>query len=176
MAHPDGELATVRVVTTMNTAMALSAYSTYSIEDVARESPNTVKFCQMQFFSDRQLTEMLIKRAEKAGYSAVLITVDTPRFSKHKGRAGFSLPRHLKFANFVSLQGNWKRGLKSNSEVEIYLKAVTDSSVVWESLDWLRSITSLPIVVKGILTAEDARLAANMVCKGFWFQITEVGS
>lgn len=109
---------------------------------------------------------MLIKRAEKAGYSAVLITVDTPRFSKHKGRAGFSLPRHLKFANFVSLQGNWKRGLKSNSEVEIYLKAVTDSSVVWESLDWLRSITSLPIVVKGILTAEDARLAAQHGVQG----------
>ena len=58
----------VSAVTAMNAAMALSQHSTFCLEDVAQESPNTVKFFNTQFYSDRHLTEMLVKRAEKAGY------------------------------------------------------------------------------------------------------------
>ena len=119
----------------VNTAMALSIYSTFSVEDVARESPNTIKFLQMQFYTDRQLMVDLLKRAEKAGYKAVLLTVDLPVSGRHKKRANFSLPEHLEVANFSSLKK--KKGLRSNYELHSYLAAERDSSVDWKILDWL---------------------------------------
>lgn len=151
-------------VKSVNTAMALSIYSTYSVEDVAHESPNTIKFLQMQFYTDPQLMVDLIKRAEKADYKAVLLTVDLPVSGSHKKRANFSLPEHLQVANFSFLKK--KKGLRSNKELHSYLAAARDSSVDWTKLDWLFSITSLPFVLKGILTAEDARLAVQHGAQG----------
>ena len=148
----------------MDTAMGLSLYSNHSLEDVARECPNTVKFFQMQFYADRQMMEMLLKQAEKAGYKSVLLTVDTPLYGRHKRRAGFHLPRHLTYANFASVQK--KKGFKTNAELDAYVEAISDGSADWKILDWLRSITSLPLVVKGILTAEDARLAVQHGVQG----------
>ena len=148
----------------MGTAMGLSLYSTYSLEDVAEESPNTVKFFQMQFYTDRQLMATLLKQAEKVGYKAVLLTVDTPVYGRHKERAGFHLHEHLKYANFLSLQK--KKGLKNNEEMDAYISAMGDSSVDWTIIDWLRSTTSLPLVVKGIVTAEDAHLAVQHGVQG----------
>ena len=129
-------------VASVDTAMGLSLYSTHSLEDVARESPTTIKFMQMQFYTDRQLMETLLKRAEKAGYKAVLLTVDIPvsKYDNHKLRANFSLPRHLKFANFLPLKR--KHGFKDNDELSDYVEGLSDDSVDWEILDWLRSITS----------------------------------
>ena len=150
--------------TSVNTAMALSIYSTFSVEDVARESPNTIKFLQMQFYTDRQLMVDLLKRAERAGYKAVLLTVDLPVSGRHKKRANFSLPEHLEVANFFSLKE--KKGLRSNYELHSYLASLRDSSVDWKILDWLFSVTSLPFVLKGILTAEDARLAVQHGAQG----------
>jgi len=164
MAHPDGELATVRAVNSMDTAMGLSIYSTYSLEDVARESPNTIKFMQMQFYTDRQLMVEVLKTAEKAGFKAVLLTVDIPVYGQHRKRANFFLPEHLKFANFLSLKK--KKGLRNNRELNKYISDTADSSVDWETFDWLRSTTSLPFVVKGILTAEDAHLAVQHGAQG----------
>lgn len=151
-------------VTTMDTAMGLSLYSNKSLEDVALASPNTVKFFQMQFYSDRQLMSTLIQKAEKAGYKAVLLTVDCPLYGKHRGRAKFCVPEHLRFANFSSLQK--KTGVRTNADLGAYIEAILDRSVDWTILDWLRSITSLPLVVKGILTAEDARLAVQHGAQG----------
>lgn len=166
MVHSDGELATSRAVGSVGTAMGLSLYSTYSIEEVAQVSPNAIKFIQMQFYKDRTLMEALLKRAEKAGFKAVLLTVDIPvsDYARHKSRANFSLPPHLKFANFLHLHE--KSGFKSNDDLSAYLESQNDGSVRWEILDWLRSITSLPIVAKGILTAEDARLAVQHGVQG----------
>lgn len=144
--------------------MGLSVYSTNSLEDVARESPNTVKFMQMQFYNDRELMVDFLNKAEKAGYKAVLLTVDIPVYGEHKKRAKFFLPEHLKFANFVSLKKT--KGLRNNKELSEYIMASSDSSVDWETFDWLRSTTSLPFVVKGILTAEDARLAVQHGAQG----------
>ena len=144
--------------------MGLSLYSNKSLEDVALASPNTVKFFQMQLYSDRQLMSTLIKNAEKAGYKAVLLTVDCPLYGKHRERAKFCVPEYLRYANFSSLQK--KKGLRTNADLDTYIKAILDCSVGWTILDWLRSITSLPLVVKGILTAEDARLAVQHGAQG----------
>lgn len=151
-------------VNSVDTAMGLSVYSTYSLEDVACESPNTIKFMQIQFYTDRELMVDLLKQAEKAGYKAILLTVDIPVYGRHEKRASFFLPEHLKFANFVSLKK--KKGLRNNEELNAYISATCDSSVNWQTFDWLRSTTSLPFVVKGILTAEDARLAVQHGAQG----------
>ena len=148
----------------VDTAMALSVYSTNSLDDVTRESPNTIKFLQMQFYADRELMVDLIKKAEKAGYKAVLLTVDIPVYGKHKRRANFFLPKHLEFANFGSLKK--KKGLRNNEEFNAYIWTACDGSVDWKTFDWLRSTTSLPFVVKGILTPEDARLAVQHGAQG----------
>ena len=151
-------------VNSMDTAMGLSIYSTYSLEDVARESPNTIKFMQMQFYTDRQLMVEVLKRAEKAGFKAVLLTVDIPVYGQHRKRANFFLPEHLNLGNFLSLKK--RKGLRNNRELSKYISDAADSSVDWETFDWLRSTTSLPFVVKGILTAEDARLAVQHGAQG----------
>ena len=151
----------VSAVSSVGAAMGLSLYSSYSLEEVAQDSPNAIKFIQMQFYKDRKLMETLLHRAERAGFKAVLFTVDIPvsDYARHKSRANFSLPRHLKFANFLHLQK--EHGFKTNDELSDYIEAQNDGSVEWKILDWLRSISSLPIVVKGILTPEDARLAVQ---------------
>jgi len=118
----------------------------------------------MQFYTDPQLMVDLIRRAEKADYKAVLLTVDLPVSGTHKKRANFSLPEHLQVANFSFLKK--KKGLRSNKELHSYLAAARDSSVDWTKLDWLFSITSLPFVLKGILAAEDARLAVQHGAQG----------
>ena len=148
----------------VGTAMGLSLYSTISLEDVAREAPNTIKFIQMQFYPDRELMVDLLRQAEEAGYKAVLLTVDLPVYGKHKKRANFILPKHLKFANFLSLKK--KKGLQNNKDLNAYIWTATDGSVDWKTFEWLRSTTSLPFVVKGILTAEDARLAVQHGAQG----------
>ena len=154
----------VSAVTSVGTAMGLSLYSNTTLEDVARESPNTVKFIQMQLYTDRQFMETILKRSEKAGYRAILLTVDCPLHGRHKGRTRFHLPEHLKYANFSSVQQ--KTGLKTNAELDAHIIASLDCSVDWKIFDWLRLITSLPIIIKGILTPEDARLAVQHGVQG----------
>ena len=145
--------------------MGLSILSDTSLEEVAQESPNTVKFLQMQFFTDLQLMATLLKRGEKAGYKAVLLTVDSPTYGKHKKRARFHLPGHLQYANFSAVQK--EKGFQNNEELKAYIRATCwCSSTDWKKLRWLRSITPLPLVVKGILTAEDARLAVQHGVQG----------
>ena len=147
----------------MDTAIGVSIYSTYSLEDLARDSPNTIKFMQVQLYTGRQLMVDLLKRAEKAGYKAIILTVDVPVlvFGRHKDRVNFSVPKHLRgFANFL------KSEVKNNDEMSRYVEAESDSGAVWETFDWLRSMTSLPFVVKGILTPEDARLAVQHGAQG----------
>ena len=148
----------------VDTAMGLSIYSTTSLEDVARECPNTIKFMQMQFYRDRHFMEQVAKRAEKAGYKAILLTVDIPVYGRHIARRKFFLPKHLKYANFLPLQK--EKGLRTNEEFDNYISASNDRNVDWEAFDWLRSTTSLPLVVKGILTAEDARLVVQHGARG----------
>lgn len=158
------KLCFVLAVASVDTAMGLSLYSTKSLEDVAQECPNTVKFFQMQFYTDRKMMATLLQRAEKAGYKAILLTVDTPLYGKHKCRKQFCLPPHLSYANFLSVKR--EKGLQTNHELDFYIQGISDCGVDWSILDWLRSITPLPFVVKGILTAEHARLAVQYGAQG----------
>jgi len=141
LAHPEGECATARAAGKANTLMVASTSSTRSLEDIAREASGPLWF--QLYFSDRKSSEELVHRAEAAGYRAIVITVDAPRWG-HKERAirsGFSIPAKANFTDQDAAKEN--------------------ISLTWASLVWLRSLTSLPLVLKGIFTSEDAMLAVK---------------
>nr|XP_054758291.1 2-Hydroxyacid oxidase 1-like [Lytechinus pictus] len=162
MAHADGEVATARAATTMDTGMILSSWSTSSIEEVAEASGKGLRWFQLYVYKDREVTRDLVKRAERAGYKAIFVTVDTPMLGKRLAdiRNKFSLPEPLRMANFTSeLIESCVRGSSSSGLTE-YVASLIDPTLSWKHIEWLKTITSLPIVLKGVLTAEDAREAA----------------
>ncbi|XP_049793259.1 uncharacterized protein LOC126203064 [Schistocerca nitens] len=162
MAHQDGECATARAAGMMGTIFTLSTLSTSSIEEVAEAAPSTIKWFQLYIYKDRAVTEDLVRRAEKAGFKALVLTVDAPMFGIRDAdiRNKFSLPPHLMLANF---RGVFADSVQSSggSGINEYVKNMFDASLTWNDVKWLKSITSLPIVVKGILTAEDAVMAVD---------------
>lgn len=106
LAHPDGEKATARAAAKAGIPMGVSTYATTSLEDVKSAGdeavPGNTYMLQLYIFKNRQATENLVKRAEKAGYKAVMLTVDTPRLGNryNMSRNGFGLPAHLSLPNF----------------------------------------------------------------------------
>jgi (S)-2-hydroxy-acid oxidase len=171
MAHPDGELATVRACQKTGSIFVLSTISTTSIEDVAAAAPNAIKWFQLYVHKDRGLTESLVQRAEAAGFKALVLTVDTPalgtRLADRVNR--FELPAHLKLANLdrsLNQQVDQLNLSSNQSALETYAKSQFDTNLCWDCIDWLRSISKLPIIIKGILTAEDAKLAVQHLVDG----------
>jgi isopentenyl diphosphate isomerase/L-lactate dehydrogenase-like FMN-dependent dehydrogenase len=144
LAHPEGECATAQAAGRADTLMVVCTFSTHSLEEIAREASGPLWF--QLYIHDRKSAEKLVHRAEEVGYRALVLTVDAPRWG-HKERAirsGFRRPPHWHKANF-----------SDGDPTEL------DAAFTWESLLWLRSVTSLPIILKGILTAEDAMLAVK---------------
>uniref|UniRef100_A0A182MUV4 FMN hydroxy acid dehydrogenase domain-containing protein n=1 Tax=Anopheles culicifacies TaxID=139723 RepID=A0A182MUV4_9DIPT len=97
MAHPEGEVANAKAAANRQVLFTLSTISTSSIEEVANATPNAPKWFQLYIYRDRKLTEGLVRRAEKAGYRAIVLTVDAPLFGLRRAdmRNKFSLPPHL---------------------------------------------------------------------------------
>lgn len=162
MAHPDGEEATAKAAEKAGTVMILSTLSTTSMEDVRKAAPHAVLWYQLYVFQDRELTRRLVKRAEQAGYSALVLTVDAPVFGRRVSdvRKRFSLPSHLKLANFDGKELS-SLSSASGSGLEAYANSLFDQSLTWADVQWLKNLTFLPIILKGILTAEDAVLAVR---------------
>ncbi|ODV88424.1 hypothetical protein CANCADRAFT_146120 [Tortispora caseinolytica NRRL Y-17796] len=183
IAHPDGEIATTRAAVAKNWAMGVSSYSNCSLEECREACGSTdhLVFLQLYVFENRKTTEKLIRKAEKAGYKALLLTVDTPFFGHRHSeiRNKFVMPKHLKL-------GNFEDGEVANA-IEVALKekntegpdgvrtrASTDANrfdpnMTWEeTIPWLKSITNLEIWAKGVTTAEDAIDAVNAGIDGIW--------
>ncbi|GJQ67426.1 hypothetical protein Trydic_g8287 [Trypoxylus dichotomus] len=168
MAHPEGECANARAAEASGTIFILSTIATSSIEEIAEAAPNCLKWFQLYIYVDREVTKNLVRRAEKAGFKALALTIDTPFFGLRLAdvRNKFSLPPHLRFANFAG-----EKSTKINIKVEgsglnNYVEKLFDASLTWDDVKWLQSITSLPIILKGILTKEDAQIAASMGVAG----------
>ncbi|HKT37257.1 MAG TPA: alpha-hydroxy acid oxidase, partial [Ktedonobacterales bacterium] len=162
LAHPEGECETARGVSLAGSLMTVSTLSNRSLEDVAAAATCPLWF-QLYVYRDRQVTERLVRRAEDAGYLALVLTVDTARLGRRERdiRNGFGLPPHLHMGNFDGAAREQPGQEPGASGLAVYANALLDTSLTWEALDWLRSITTLPIVVKGILTAEDTALAVE---------------
>ncbi|XP_041107499.1 hydroxyacid oxidase 1 [Polyodon spathula] len=165
MAHPDGETATVRACQSAGTGMMISSWATSSIEEVAESAPDSLRWLQLYIYKDRELTKSLVLRAEKAGYKGIFVTVDTPYLGKRQNdvRNRFMLPSHLRMANFKSpdMSFSSKNGYGEDSGLAVYVAQAIDPTLKWEDIAWLKKLTKLPIVVKGILRADDAQEAVK---------------
>jgi 4-hydroxymandelate oxidase len=158
LACPEGELATARAAAEAGTIYTLSTLSTTTIEDVARAS-NGPKWFQLYVHKDRELTRSLAARAEAAGFSAVMLTVDTPVLGRRLRdvRNGFGLPEGMVMANLVDAMV--QAGATSGSALSRYIASRHDASLTWKDVEWLRGATRLPVLLKGIVRADDAERA-----------------
>jgi isopentenyl diphosphate isomerase/L-lactate dehydrogenase-like FMN-dependent dehydrogenase len=161
LAHSDAECATARAVQQAGTLMIASTQSTRSLEEIA-QAGQCPRWFQLYIDSYRQ-AEHLVRRAEAAGYQGLVLTVDTPQRGNRerdiRNNIGSLLEAHYPSVRSGNASPPWE---ESSNEEE---PPITDA-LTWEILPWLRSITSLPILLKGILTAEDARLALEYGAAG----------
>ena len=203
LAHPDGELATARACRNSGWAMGLSSFATTSLEDVAeaieepphsttrsekdvfiqtKESSPPPRVLQLYLFEDREHSRKLIRRAKRAGYKAVFLTVDTPMLGRRNNeiRNQFTLPKHLQIANFkspatkttdsedVPWRGGSKKGYNDESgrhppsgPISFHTHAA-NPTLCWDrDIPWLKNEcgSEMQVWVKGVATAEDALLA-----------------
>jgi 4-hydroxymandelate oxidase len=160
LGHPEGEAEMARGAGAAGAIMAVSTLATTSLEDVAAAAAGPLWF-QLYVYKDRGVTESLVRRAEAAGYRALVVTVDAPYLGRRERdiRNGFGLPPGLLVANFVGALADQPGVDPGASGLAIYASSLIDPTLTWESVEWLSSITRLPVLVKGILTAEDAREA-----------------
>ncbi len=155
MAHPEAESATVQAANAAKTLMVVSTNATRSLEDIARVTTGPLWF-QLYIYNYTE-ARTLITRAEQAGYQAIVLTVDLPRMSKRERdmRNNFS---HFSQTNFGdAFRGNASHHFHKSTDTDPHI----GDTLTWDIIPWLRTITKLPIVLKGILTAEDARLAVE---------------
>jgi isopentenyl diphosphate isomerase/L-lactate dehydrogenase-like FMN-dependent dehydrogenase len=145
MAHPEGECATAQAAGKAGTLMVASTVATRTLEDIAIAASGPLWF-QLYIYPSFEVAEKLVRRAEAAGYRAIVLTVDLPFLgNRERDRRNHVVipPPPFFEANFIGIEKSGQEWI----------------SLTWESLSWLRSITSLPILLKGILTAEDALMA-----------------
>jgi 4-hydroxymandelate oxidase len=153
LVHPQGELATARAAAAAGTIMILSTGSSFSLEEVRQTASGPMWF-QMFMLVDYGITSDLISRAEASGYSALVFTVDAQVLGNHeRGRA----------SGFAIRQGNLEKYRVDRTGGQLLSPAVT-----WQSLEWIRERTALPIVLKGVQTAEDAVKAVAAGCDALY--------
>ena len=159
MLHPEGELATARGAGAANAAMIVSTMATTSVEEIAAAATQPLWF-QLYVQPDRAFTKDLVRRAEAAGCQALVVTVDTPvvGLRNREMRTKFALPPGVDRPNL--------KGLKTSStshlppENEIY-SAVLDPRLTWKEIEWLRSLSRVPVLLKGVLNPDDADRAVQ---------------
>ncbi|HEX8904772.1 MAG TPA: alpha-hydroxy acid oxidase [Longimicrobiaceae bacterium] len=161
LAHPEGEQASARAARAAGTLMVASTLSTTSVEDTAAAAPGPLWF-QLYVFRQREITRALVERAEAAGCTAICLTVTVPVQGNRERdtRTGFRLPPELEMANFTGLRQAVFPDA-GGSGLEAFIGREFDPTLTWGAVAWLRSITRLPIVLKGIMTPEDAALAVE---------------
>jgi 4-hydroxymandelate oxidase len=165
LMHSEGELGTVKGAGVEGATMVLSSFSTVSLEEIAAAATSPLWF-QLYIQPDRGFTLDLVRRVEAAGYRALVVTIDTPvlgaRYREH--RVNFALPPGLVQANLAGLtSATGRHHLPAGQDI---YSAVLDPTVTWKDIDWLRSKTRLPVILKGILSPDDAGKAAESGVSG----------
>jgi 4-hydroxymandelate oxidase len=162
LAHPDGEAATARAAAAAGTIMTLSTLSNCSIEEVAAAAAGPLWF-QLYVYRDREATRELVGRAEAAGYSALVLTVDAQVWATRERdvRNRFHLPAGMRMANLMTSGLDSIEAHDSDSGLGRYVASLFDPTLAWSDLEWLAGISQLPLVIKGVVDPEDARRAVD---------------
>jgi len=157
--HPEGEPGVARAARDAGILGVYSTLASFSIEDIAGASGPGLRWFQLYLQPDFEVSRQLVERAEKAGYSALMLTVDTPVLGvrDRQARAGFAIDSTVPIGNGRDVVP------PSRSPVEQgrFYRLRSEASASWEVFAQLQSITRLPLVAKGVLTAEDGRLAVR---------------
>jgi lactate 2-monooxygenase len=165
IAHEEAEVGVAKAAASSGVPMILSTAATHSMEEVAET--NAPRWYQLYWVNDREICASFVKRAEEAGYGAIVVTLDTLTLGWR--------PRDLRQAYLPFIKGEgcgqyftdpvFRARLDKTPEEDMLTAAAMmlatfpNVGLTWDDLDWLRSQTSLPLLVKGVLTADDARLA-----------------
>ena len=155
--HPEGELATARGASAAGAPFIVSSFTTTAIDEIAGSTQQPIWF-QLYVQRDRAFTRAMVERAIAQGCKAVCLTVDTPVLGCRYGQLQFALPAGIEcmhvrgLAQKLMAKGHQLRGYG------IY-DALFDPSFNWRDLEWLRSFSGVPLLLKGVLTAEDAARA-----------------
>lgn len=157
MFHPDGALASARAAHSAGTICAVSSSCHNSAEEVAAASRGP-KWFQLYMPKDEGVAKALVRRVEAAGYKALVITVDLGERKDADRRNVFSVPRKILLKHLRDI-GHTLPDSISDAKLEAFNMDAWRLSMSWDILDWLRGITKLPLVVKGVLTASDAKRA-----------------
>src|SRR3954469_1838422 len=157
LATPEGEKATARAAGAAGTVMILSTLSPRPVEAVVAAATGPVWF-QLYVYRDRGATEALVRRAEAAGCRALVLTVDAPLLGRRERdvRNRFRLPPGLAVANMLPEGYGEVPSVIADSGLAAYVATLLDPALSWRDVEWLRSITHLPLLVKGIVRADDA--------------------
>ncbi|KPP58957.1 hydroxyacid oxidase 2-like [Scleropages formosus] len=172
LAWHEGEVATARATEAVNTCYITSTYSTCSVEEIVAAAPGGYRWFQLYVYRNRKVSEQIVHRVEALGYQALVLTVDVPYTGKRRNdiRNQFKLPPHLRVKNFdgvFEVAGRPSRVAENAGPEEYGVPANTlDPSISWKDIYWLQSLTRLPIIIKGILTKEDAELAVEHGVQG----------
>jgi len=174
IAHPDGEVAVARAAESLGLPYIVATPSSFSMEDLAREMPQTPRWFQLYFVNDRDLVASLVGRAAVSGYQAIVVTLDTPMLGWRERDLGNQ--RYLPFREGAGLANFMKDpvfrsrlGCDPAEDPEgtatLFLdlfNTPANFSLGWSAMRWLRGITKLPLLAKGILAAEDAARAFDI--------------
>jgi lactate 2-monooxygenase len=169
IAHADGELAPARAAAALGIPFILSSAASHSLEEIAEAMGDALRWFQLYWVNDREICESFVSRAAAAGYGAIVVTLDTLTLGWR--------PRDLRNAYLPFLSGQgcaqffndpvFRSRLAKPPEEDMLTAAAMmlatfpNLRLTWEDLAWLRGQTKLPLLVKGVLTAEDARRALD---------------
>ena len=166
IVHPDCERAVAKAAAELDLTMVVSTASSTTMEDVAASAPDAARWYQLYWPADRDLAASFVARAEHAGYGAIVVTLDTWQLGWR--------PRDLSLAYLPFLQAEgvanyfsdpvFQQGLPEGDQNAAVLKFVglfNNPTLTWDDLDWLKSQTTLPIVLKGLQHPDDVRRAAD---------------
>jgi 4-hydroxymandelate oxidase len=163
LADDRGEVAMAEGAAAAGAVLCVSTMATISMEEVAAAKPQFERWFQIYVHTDRGLTRDLVERARDAGYQALVFTVDLPVLPKRKRdvRNQFDLPPGMELANLGV--GQYEG---AGSALEAYADSSLDPALTPEDIGWLREISGLPVVVKGVLRGDDADIAVNAGASG----------
>ena len=164
LCHGDAEIATARATADAGTIFVASTVSNRSLEAIAEANGAGTRWFQLYVYRDRSLTRELVERASAAGYSALCLTVDMPVPGQRERdrRNRFRMPAHLGLENFPAWHAEQHHTQAHNeSALARYVAEMWDPNLTWDDVAWLRSVSPLPVVVKGVLDPADAALAGE---------------
>ncbi|OLE76574.1 hypothetical protein AUG19_02670 [archaeon 13_1_20CM_2_54_9] len=162
LLHADAELATARAASSAEILAIFSTISSRSLEDIARAAPKGPRWFQLYFQPEQATTQRLVERAEKAGYTAIVLTVDAPVF----GNRDTTILGGFNVSSIPLGNGPDVFPPTHPTAIDQLYHNRSEASATWDTVDQLRTLAHLPILVKGILTSEDAQLALDHGAKG----------